>query len=70
MTKEYGRMHFRLSVEEKEIIKQVIKRRGYTDMTAWLRQHIEADAIACGLVELSEEDKVLKSFGKAVVDAE
>ncbi len=55
--KEYGRLHFRLTADEKDLLDQVIARMGYESKTSWLRSHLRADCIACGFEDLDTEDE-------------
>lgn len=64
--REYGRLHFRLSKSEFDLVDQVIQKMGYEGKTAWLRSHLRADAIACGLVELTETENFLVSASEGM----
>ena len=63
MDDRYGRLNFKITKQEFDALDEVIERLSYESKTAWLKAHLRADLLLCGMIELSDPEKALLSVG-------
>ncbi len=63
---KFARLNFRLSREEFNALGQVIDRLSYESKTHWLKSHLRADLLLCGMIELTETEKALLSVSEGI----